>query len=137
MKIMQQRLGWPETKIKISEITDSPGPGNVVMIRVRYEERTYLFTAFGQRGKPAERVAAEACEAFLNFRLSNAALDEHLANQILLYLALQKGGSFTAQSLSLHTKTNIEVIKYFLEMQIEVKKKDDGCYELVVGRLAG
>jgi RNA 3'-terminal phosphate cyclase (ATP) len=136
-KVLQQRLGWAAAKIKINEITDSPGPGNVVMIRVRYGECTFLFTAFGQRGKPAEQVAAEACEAFLSFRLSSAALDEHLANQILLYLALKNGGAFTTPSLSSHTKTNIEIIKRFLDKKIEVRKKDDGCFEIHVSRLAG
>jgi RNA 3'-terminal phosphate cyclase (ATP) len=136
-KILQQKLHWPDGKIKISEIADSPGPGNMIMIRVQYGAQTYLFTAFGQRGKPAEQVAAEACEAFIHFRLSPAALDEHLANQILLYLALQNGGSFTAPSLSLHTKTNSEVIKRFLRAKIDLRKKDDGCFEITVSPLAG
>ncbi|MGH7598957.1 MAG: RNA 3'-terminal phosphate cyclase [bacterium] len=134
---MQQRLGWAAAKIKIIEITDSPGPGNVVMIRVRYGTYTYLFTAFGQRGKPAEQVATEACDAFLSFRLSKAVMDEHLANQVLLYLALNGGGSFTTPGISLHTKTNIEVIKRFLDNKINVRKKDDGCFEIQVGQLAG
>jgi len=134
-KVLQQKLGWPDGKIEIRDITDSPGPGNVIMIRVRYGKQTYLFTAFGQRGKPAEVVAAEACDALINFRLSKAALDEHLANQILLPLALKNGGAFTAQNLSMHTKTNIEVIKRFLDARIAVKKKDDGCFEIQVGQL--
>jgi len=129
-KILQQNLGWAANKIHLTEINDSPGPGNVIMIRVKYGAPTYLFTAFGERGKPAEQVATEACEAFINFRLSKAALDEHLANQILLYLALKNGGAFTAQSLSSHTKTNIEVIKKFLEVAIEVGKKDEGGFEI-------
>jgi RNA 3'-terminal phosphate cyclase (ATP) len=130
--VLQQRLGWAPAKVKINEITDSPGPGNVVMIRVRYGECTYLFTAFGQRGKPAEQVAADACEAFLSFRLSSATLDEHLANQILLYLAINNGGAFTTPGISLHTKTNIEVIKRFLDVRIDVKKKEDGCFEIQI-----
>ncbi len=131
-KILQQKLNWGENKITITEIADSPGPGNVLMIRVKYGAQNFLFTAFGQRGKPAEQVAAEACDMFTNFRLSKAALDEHLANQILLYLALANGGAYTAQSLSLHTKTNIEVIKRFLDLNIEAKKKDDGGFEILV-----
>jgi len=131
-KILQQKLHWGEGKITITEIEDSPGPGNVLMIRVKYGAQTFLFTAFGQRGKSAEQVAAEACDMFIGFRLSKAALDEHLANQILPYLALANGGVYTAQSLSLHTKTNIEVIKRFLDVKIEVKKKDDGCFEILV-----
>ncbi len=131
-KILQQKLHWGENKIAITEIEDSPGPGNVLMIRVKYGAQTFLFTAFGQRGKAAEQVAAEACDLFTDFRLSKAALDEHLTNQILLPLALAGGGVYTAQSLSLHTKTNIEVIKRFLEVKIEVKKKDDSCFEILV-----
>jgi len=131
-KILQQKLHWGENKITITEIDDSPGPGNVLMIRVKYGTQTFLFTAFGQRGKAAEQVAAEACDMFTSFGLSRAALDEHLANQILPYLALANGGVYTAQSLSLHTKTNIEVIRRFLEVKIEVKKKDDGCFEILV-----
>jgi len=136
-KILQQKLGWAEGKIAIQEIADSPGPGNVVMIGVKYGAQTYLFTAFGQRGKPSEQVAAEACDIFTGFRLSKAALDEHLSNQILLYLALNNGGVYTAQSLSMHTKTNIDVIKRFLEAKIEVKKKDDGCFEIIVQPFTG
>jgi RNA 3'-terminal phosphate cyclase (ATP) len=131
-KTLQQKLSWPDGKIKIREITDSPGPGNVIMIRVKYGAQTYIFTAFGQRGKPAEQVATEVCEAFIGFRLSKAALDEHLANQILLYLALNNGGVYTTQSLSMHTKTNIEIIKRFLKVKIEIGKKDDGCVEILV-----
>lgn len=131
-KILQKNLHWSENKITIMEIADSPGPGNVLMIRVKYGAQNFLFTAFGQRGKPAEQVATEACDMFIGFRLSKAALDEHLANQILPYLALANGGVYTAQSLSLHTKTNIEVIKRFLDIGIEVKKKDDGCFEILV-----
>jgi len=136
-KALRQKLGWPDGKIKLREITDSPGPGNVIMIRVKYGAQTYLFTAFGQRGKPAEQVAAEVSEAFIKFRLSNAALDEHLANQILLYLALNNGGAFTAESLSSHTKTNLEVVKRFLETKINARKKNDGCFEISINPLTG
>lgn len=136
-KILQQKLGWAAGKIAITEITDSPGPGNVIMIRVKYGEQTFLFTAFGQRGKLAEQVATEACEALIEFRLSKAALDEHLSNQILLYLALNQGGVYTAPSLSLHTKTNIEVIKSFLATKIAVHKNEAGGFEIAVRRLAG
>lgn len=136
-KILQQKLGWGAGKITITEITDSPGPGNVILIRVQYGEQNFLFTAFGQRGKPAEQVATEACETFIDFRLTKAALDEHLSNQILLYLALNQGGVYTAPGLSMHTKTNIEVIKSFLEIKIAVHKNADGCFEIAVRRSAG
>jgi RNA 3'-terminal phosphate cyclase (ATP) len=80
------------------------------------------FTALGTRGKPAERVADEAVEAYLAFRVSGAALDRHLADQILIYLALAKGPSrFTTEAVTSHLLTNVWVIEQFLGPAFEIK----------------
>lgn len=73
------------------------------------------FTALGARGKPAEQVADEALEAYLTFRGRNVACDRHLADQILIYLALAQGpSSFTTEAVTSHLITNIWVIEQFL-----------------------
>jgi RNA 3'-phosphate cyclase len=73
------------------------------------------FTALGARGKPAEQVADEAVEAYLAFRAGGAAVDRHLADQILIYLALAKGPSrFTTEAVTSHLITNVWVIEQFL-----------------------
>ena len=51
---------------------------------------------------------------------ATAAVDEHLADQLLLPLALAGGGSFTTMSLNMHAKTNMEVIRAFLPVRFEV-----------------
>jgi len=80
------------------------------------------FTALGARGKPAEQVADEAVEAYLAFRASGAALDRHLADQILIYLALAKGPSrFTTEAVTSHLITNVWVIEQFLGPTFEIK----------------
>jgi RNA 3'-terminal phosphate cyclase (ATP) len=43
---------------------------------------------------------------------------EHLADQLLIPLALAGGGSYLTGALSLHTTTNIEVIRKFLSVDI-------------------
>ena len=47
-------------------------------------------------------------------------MDEHLADQLLLPLALAGGGSFTTTKPSLHTWTNIAVIAAFGLPRFEV-----------------
>ena len=80
------------------------------------------FTALGARGKPAEQVADEAVEAYLAFRASGAACDRHLADQILIYLALAKGPSrFTTEAVTSHLITNVWVIEQFLGPTFEIK----------------
>jgi RNA 3'-phosphate cyclase len=80
------------------------------------------FSALGARGKPAEQVADDAVEAYLAFRKSGAALDRHLADQMLIYLALAKGpSSFTTEAITSHLLTNVWVIEQFLGPTFEVR----------------
>ncbi|MHB9073283.1 MAG: RNA 3'-terminal phosphate cyclase [Desulfobaccales bacterium] len=80
------------------------------------------FSALGARGKPAEQVADEVAEAYLAFRKSRAALDRHLADQILLYLALARGPStFTTETVTSHLLTNVWAIEQFLGPKFEVR----------------
>jgi RNA 3'-terminal phosphate cyclase (ATP) len=80
------------------------------------------FSALGVRGKPAEQVADEAVDAYLAFRKSGAAFDRHLADQILIYLALAKGPStFTTEAVTSHLITNVWVIEQFFGPTFEVR----------------
>ena len=73
------------------------------------------FHALGARGKPAEKVADEAAEQFLSFQERQAAMDRHLADQVLLYLARAPGPSaFTTEEITLHLLSNVWVIEQFL-----------------------
>jgi RNA 3'-terminal phosphate cyclase (ATP) len=80
------------------------------------------FSALGARGKPAEQVADDAAEAYLAFRASGAALDLHLADQMLIYLALAPGpSSFTTEAVTSHLLTNVWVIEQFFGPTFEVR----------------
>jgi RNA 3'-terminal phosphate cyclase (ATP) len=80
------------------------------------------FSALGARGKPAEKVADEAAAEFLRFMNLQAALDRHLADQVLLYLARAAGpSSFTTEEITTHLLTNLWVIEQFLGPRFQVR----------------
>ncbi|NIP28377.1 MAG: RNA 3'-terminal phosphate cyclase [Phycisphaerae bacterium] len=106
------------------EVEDSDGPGNCVMIRLCGSERTTVFTAFGQRGKPSEEVINEVVNLAENFLACEAAVDRFLADQLLIYMALAQAGSFTTNELSSHLQTNMEVIKEFLPVDFNVEHQE-------------
>ncbi|MBI5360655.1 MAG: RNA 3'-terminal phosphate cyclase [Planctomycetes bacterium] len=116
--------GIPEDDIKIVHIPDPVGPGNAVMLKAKYENISCVFTSFGELGKRAEVVAAEAGQDYIDYTGSAAVADKHLADQLLLYLALNKKGSFTTNEVTEHTRTNMEIIRKFLG--IEFKLEQDG-----------
>ena len=99
----------------------SPGTGTVVFVAVTFDNGTVGFTSLGKRGKPAERVADDVCSDFFKFMTSEATVDKHLADQLVLYMALAKGrSSLTVRKVTKHLMTNIWVIEQFLPARFEV-----------------
>ena len=83
-------------------------------------------SALGARGKPAEEVGKEAADAFVAFVESGAAVDLHLADQLLLYAALAEGTTELAvEEITEHARTNMWVIEQFLGPMFGVKEPED------------
>jgi RNA 3'-terminal phosphate cyclase (ATP) len=70
-----------------------PGPGAGIFLAVEYEGSLAGFSALGEKGKPAPRVADEATAKLLAHHRQGAAVDPHLADQLLLPMALARGRS--------------------------------------------
>lgn len=111
-------LGWGDDVLQAHTLRGSIGPGNSVSIIVESEQVTDVFTGFGARGVRAEVVAENAAAEAKRYLDSNAAVGQHLADQLLLPMALGDGGSFTTLPLTGHTTTNASIIQKFLDVKI-------------------
>ncbi|MDH4238419.1 MAG: RNA 3'-terminal phosphate cyclase [Phycisphaerae bacterium] len=112
------------------DVKESDGPGNCAMIRICSCERTTVFTAFGKRGKSSEQVISEVTSLAEKILASDTAVDRFLADQLLIYMALTKAGSFTTNELSSHLQTNMEVIKKFLSVDFNVEHQEQ-AYRII------
>ncbi|MBI5550651.1 MAG: RNA 3'-terminal phosphate cyclase [Desulfobacterales bacterium] len=117
----------------VEELPAAMGPGNALMAEVVSGNITELFSAFGRRGAPAERVAGELAEAVNAYLASGAAVGPYLADQLLIPLALAGGGRYRTQPPTRHTRTNIEIVRRFLEIEISLQPGEDQCWEVAVG----
>jgi RNA 3'-phosphate cyclase len=82
------------------------------------------FSALGERGKPAERIADETVDRLLDFARSGAAVELHLADQLLLPMALAPGPSvMTVERVTEHLVTNAWVIEQFLPAKVSIEGK--------------
>jgi RNA 3'-terminal phosphate cyclase (ATP) len=109
------------------DVVDAPskGQGTVVFLWADFELVTAGFTSLGERGKPAERVAEEAARALLEFLHSSAALDRHLADQMVLPMALAGSPSqFTAEVVTQHLLTNAWVVNRFFPGRVRVEGEE-------------
>jgi RNA 3'-terminal phosphate cyclase (ATP) len=100
--------------------------GNAVWAIVQYGPVHCVFTGFGQKGKPAESVAGEVVEQIVFHDDSGLPVEAHLADQLLLYMALRGDGCFATSRLSLHATTNMEIIEKFLGVTYTIEELDCG-----------
>ncbi|MCS7239165.1 MAG: RNA 3'-terminal phosphate cyclase [Thermoguttaceae bacterium] len=128
-----QLLGFAPAETAIRR-WEAFGPGNVVAVELEFENITELFCNFGERGKPAEKVAEELAREVRRYLATEAPVGEHLADQILIPLALAGEGRFRTLSLSSHAQTNIEIINKFLYISCEVIPVGEDTYEVRLSR---
>jgi len=120
--LLQSKLKFQN--IEHIEVADSDGPGNCVMLRLCSSRRTTVFTAFGMKGKPSEKVVGEVTTLAEDFIQSGAAIDRFSADQLLIYMAISKAGSYTTNDLTTHLTTNIETIKKFLPVNFTIEQQE-------------
>ncbi len=116
------KLKWPAECLVPDILPAVQGPGNVLLLQLRYEHVTEIFTSFGERRLPAESVADKAIQRLQQYLAAEVPVGEYLADQLLIPLALAGKGEFLTVAPSTHTLTNIEVIKTFLPVPITVTK---------------
>lgn len=88
-------------------------------------------SALGERGLPAEKVGRRAAEEITAELRTGAAVDMHLADQLIPYMALAGNSSYTVRELTLHAATNIWVTEQFLNVKFKIEEKE-GLFEVSV-----
>jgi RNA 3'-terminal phosphate cyclase (ATP) len=103
--------------------------GTSVFVRAQFEHTAAGFSALGERGRRAEEVGEDAASQLSAFMETAGALDEHLADQILVPAALLAGGllgpvrgqtRFTTSRVTDHLLTNARVLERFFDVVVAV-----------------
>lgn len=121
---VEAKMGLVEKKMRV--LSSREGPGNVLIVELCHSRTVATFTGFGERGVPAEKVADQVVKDARLCLDSGATVDEHLADQLLLPMALAGTGAFITNTLSSHLQTNREVIEKFLEIEFRTAEVDGG-----------
>lgn len=106
------------------------GPGAGIWLVAEYEHGPAGFSALGEPGVAAERVAEEAVQRLLAHHRAGAqaAVDPHLADQLVLPLALADGTSvYGTGEVTPHTTTGIDIVRRFLDARFEIEPCGGGA----------
>jgi RNA 3'-terminal phosphate cyclase (ATP) len=133
LAVVRRKLDLSAKSLHVEEVREAAGPGNAVTIEIESEHITEVFTAFGQRGVRAEAVADQAVRDARRYLAADVPVGEHLADQLLLPLALAGGGSFRTLEPSLHTQAQIDVIRRFVKIDVSVRQESKRSWMVTVG----
>ncbi len=117
-------MGWDRAACRPKRIDDSRGPGNALVATVASANVTEVFVGFGEKGLRVERVVEGVVTEVTRYLAANVPVFEHLADQLLLPLALGPGGVFRTVAPSLHFRTQVDVMKKFIDADVTVE--DEG-----------
>lgn len=125
--VVRRKFQWKLSDDSGVVSVDSPGPGNVVLIELRYENVTEVFIAFGEKGRKAEQVARDVARQAQRYLKTTVPVGEHLADQLMLPMAMACASGagpsvFRTMALTDHSTTHINIIREFLDVEIAVEE---------------
>jgi RNA 3'-terminal phosphate cyclase (ATP) len=108
-----------EATIDVQTDTQAASPGTALFVASRGRAG---FTSLGRRGLRAEAVADAAVDGYLGWRASGAAIDEHLADQLVPFLAVAPAPSrLLCSALTPHLRTVAWVVEQVLPVRTRLE----------------
>ncbi|MCH1924347.1 RNA 3'-terminal phosphate cyclase [Shewanella sp. C32] len=127
----QQQLNWADAATNVQRVT-AACPGNSLHLSVACADYHLMVEQIGERRLSAETLAKTTATQLQALIKANVAVDEYLADQLLLPIAIAGEGSFTTVQPSLHTQTNIAVIAQMLGKQFSVTEFGDNRWRIAL-----
>ena len=103
------------------------------MLEIESEQVTETFTGFGQKSVKAETVASNVVREVRAYLEAGVPVGEHLADQLMVPLAIAGSGSFKTTAPTSHALANIEVLRSFLDVKLSLEPSNEGLYIFTVG----
>ncbi len=132
LDVIAKALDLKPEDAHVIQDTANAGPANVASVEIESERVHEVFTGVGQRGVRAEMVGTRVAGAAQRYIAAGVAAGEHLADQLLLPMALAGRGSFTTVRPTLHTTTNREVIERFCNTRVDMRQMREDAWRITV-----
>jgi len=104
--------GYENKTVFDKEYVSSPSVGSGILLYAVCEHSILGASSLGDRGKRSEQVGEEAASNLVVELGLNAALDSHMADQLIPFIALA-GGEVSVSKVTNHCRTNIDVVRGF------------------------
>lgn len=132
LQVLHGKLNWAPVGGLVEQVRDGAGPGNAVTVELVSEHVTEVFTGIGEKGVAAERVGTDVAREVAEYLAADVPVGRHLADQLLLPMALGSGGSFRTLPPTSHTRTHAQLLRDFLGVEIDLREVSRRVWEVTV-----
>jgi RNA 3'-terminal phosphate cyclase (ATP) len=131
--VLENRLRWGKSAYVVDEV-EALSKGNVVVVTLRHTDVTVVDYELGNREDPAEVYANALADRLDVFLATDIPVDSHLADQIVLPLALAGGGRFRTVEATPHLLTQLDVVRSFLpDLRLSAEPDGSGATLVTIG----
>jgi RNA 3'-terminal phosphate cyclase (ATP) len=130
--VFRAAFGTMSVRTQVETLPQAHGPGNVVVASIESEQITETMTTFGEKGVKAEIVAENLVSEVRRYLAAPVPVGEHLADQLLLPMAIAGGGSFRSLRPSLHATTQAETLRLFTDVRVEFQEEAEDVWHVTV-----
>ena len=119
---------WPCDSPTIEERNEGPGQGLICLAETEFENGREMITGCAERNLSAEKLGHRIGHSMTTYLGTEATIGRHLADQLLLPMALAGKGHFITTAPDNHVPTNISVIEKFLPVTFTTEDLDGGNF---------
>ncbi len=120
----QNQLRQGPVQVEAAHV-ESLSPGSVITAVAEYQQTRLGVDNLGARGVASERVGSIAAEALQQEMVSEATVDEHTADNLMIWVALF-GGFYRFRKRTGHIETNAWTIQQFLPGALHLTETEVG-----------
>lgn len=118
------------SRVSVRSIKDTKAFGNgtgIILVAETEFGGQLGCTCIGARGMDPDVVATKVCEQMVKLFDSKACVDDHMQDQLIIFMALASGMSqIRTSAVTTHTKTAIHVVELMTQAKFELTECDDG-----------
>jgi RNA 3'-terminal phosphate cyclase (ATP) len=130
LAVLQKALNLSQEQLHNRALRANEGPGNALLVVLKYEHITEVFASYGSKGVSAEQVAQSLLREVSAYQAHTAPVGPHLADQLMIPMTLAAAhgakSQYFATELTEHTRTNAQVIERFLPVEFVMQEHEGG-----------
>lgn len=121
------RVSGPSPRVEVEALhrDRATGQGGAIVMWARTRGTVLGAGRVAERGIRAETLGGAVGEELAADLAAGATVDLHAADQLLVYLALAKGGSYLVRAATTHTRTAVWLLEQFLPLRFELVPNGD------------